>query len=98
VVNALSEIGLEHLVGQSRARISVSPEYLSLDLACSLPPERVVLQLDLDFVKVDMAALGARELAHQRFRTRAVCLTLVAQNVETPEDFRLAKAAGAPIR
>ena len=44
-VTALSEIGLENLVGQSRAWISVSPEFLSQDLARNLPPDRVVLQL-----------------------------------------------------
>jgi c-di-GMP phosphodiesterase len=136
-VNALSEIGLEHLVGQSRAWISVSPEFLSLDLVGNLPPERVVLQLDAgsfadqsgldfitelratgyrlalegfryepaldavltmaDFVKVDLAALGARELAHQSFELNPFDVTLVAQNVETPEEFRLAKAAGAEL-
>ncbi len=44
-LNALSEIGLEHLVGQSRAWINVTPEFLSLDLARSFPPEQVVLEL-----------------------------------------------------
>ncbi|HZU40689.1 MAG TPA: HDOD domain-containing protein [Solirubrobacteraceae bacterium] len=44
-LGALSEIGLEHLVGQSRGWINVAPEFLSLDLARNLPPERVVLQL-----------------------------------------------------
>ncbi len=136
-VTALSEIGLENLVGQSRAWISVSPEFLSQGLARNLPPERVVLQLGavpfggrsaldvvtelgaagyqlaldqfryqpglepvlemVDFVKVDMAALGARELAHQSFELKRFDVTLVAQKVETPEDFRLAKAAGADL-
>lgn len=136
-VNALSEIGLENLVGQSRAWISVSPEFLSLDLARSLPPERVVLQLSasafaepsslgaveelrtagyqlalrefryqpgledvlrlVDYVKVDMAALGARELAHQSFELTPFDVTLVAEKVETFEDFRFAKAAGADL-
>jgi c-di-GMP phosphodiesterase len=44
-LGALSEIGLEHLVGESRAWINVAPEFLSMDLAQNLPPERVVLQL-----------------------------------------------------
>jgi EAL and modified HD-GYP domain-containing signal transduction protein len=136
-VTALSEIGLENLVGQSRAWISVAPEFLSHDLARNLPPERVVLQLGaesfgdrtavdvvtelqaagyqlaldqfryqpglkavlgmVDFVKVDMAALGARELAHQSFELKPFNVTLVAQKVENPEDFRLAKAAGADL-
>jgi c-di-GMP phosphodiesterase len=136
-VNALSELGLENLVGQNRAWISVAPEFLSLDLARNLPPDRVVLQLDaesfadqsgldllyelrtagyllaldrfryqpgldavlnaVDFVKVDLAAEGARELAHQSFQLGRFDVTLVAQSVETPEDFRLAKAAGAEL-
>ena len=136
-VNALSEIGLENLVGQSRAWISITPEFLSLDLVGNLPPDRVVLQLRagafsdqpaldvidelrtagyrlaldqfcyvpgleplverVDFVKVDMAALGARELAHQCFELRQFEVTVVADKVETPEDFRLAKSAGAQL-
>jgi len=136
-VNALSEIGLENLVGQSRAWISISPEFLSLDLIGNLPPGRVVLQLRAgafsdqpaldvidelrkagyrlaldqfcylsgleplveraDFVKIDMAALGARELAHQCFELKSFNVTLVADKVETPEDFRLAKSAGAQL-
>jgi c-di-GMP phosphodiesterase len=136
-VNALSELGLENLVGQNRAWISVAPEFLSLDLARNLPPDRVVLQLDaesfadqsgldllyelrtagyllaldrfryqpgldavlnaVDFVKVDLAVEGARELAHQSFQLGRFDVTLVAQSVETPEDFRLAKAAGAEL-
>jgi c-di-GMP phosphodiesterase len=44
-LGALSEIGLEHLVGQSRAWINVAPGFLSMDLVQSLPPESVVLQL-----------------------------------------------------
>jgi c-di-GMP phosphodiesterase len=136
-VTALSEIGLETLVGQSRAWITVSPEFLSLDLARNLPPDRVVLQLNagpfgeqsgldfieelraagyqlaldqfryqpglepvlgmVDFVKVDMAALGARELAHQSFELKPFDVTIVAQKVETFEDFRLARAGGANL-
>lgn len=44
-LGALSEIGLEHLVGQSQAWINVAPGFLSMDLVHSLPPESVVLQL-----------------------------------------------------
>ncbi len=44
-LSALSEIGLENLVGQSRAWINVAPEFLSMDLARNLPPDAVVLQL-----------------------------------------------------
>ena len=45
VLNAFSEIGLEHVVGLSRAWIKVTPEFLSLDLVPNLPPDRVVLEL-----------------------------------------------------
>jgi c-di-GMP phosphodiesterase len=136
-LNALSEIGLEHLVGQARAWINVTPEFLSLDLVQSLPPERVVLQLQgapfvdqsileliadlrtagyglaldqfrykpelepllkmVDIVKLDMRALGARELARQSFKLRPYELTIVAEKIETFEDFRLARAAGADL-
>jgi c-di-GMP phosphodiesterase len=135
--NALSEIGLEHLVGQSRAWISVTPDFLLQDLALNLPADRVVLQLpgtapveqsvieqlqdlssagyvlaldefryspELDpllrivkYVKLDMVALGPRELAHQTFELRPYELTLVAKQIESYDDFRLAKAAGADL-
>ena len=42
-LDALGTIGLEHLVGQSRAWLSVAPQFLCMDLVRSLPPERVVL-------------------------------------------------------
>jgi c-di-GMP phosphodiesterase len=137
VLGALSEIGLEHLVGGSRAWIKVTPRFLSLDLVRSLPPDRVVLQLHaapfveqstldhinelrgagyvmaldqfsnapelepllplVKFVKLDMLALGARELARHTFKLRAYELTLVAEKIENPEDFRLASAAGIDL-
>ena len=136
-LNALSEIGLEQLVGQTRAWISVTPEFLSLDLVRNLPPERVVLELrraplldqamlDLlqelrtagyklaladysggfedqpllemvDIVKLDMLRLGPRELARHAFKVSPYGLTLVAEKIESYEDFRLAKAAGADL-
>jgi EAL and modified HD-GYP domain-containing signal transduction protein len=136
-LNALTEIGLEHLVGQTRAWINVTPEFLSLDLARTLPPDRVVLELHgaplvdqsmldlilelrtagyvlaldqfrytpglepllgmVDFVKLDMLALGARELAHQAFKLTPYGLTLVAEKIETYDDFQLAAAAGADL-
>jgi c-di-GMP phosphodiesterase len=136
-LDALSEIGLEHLVGQSRAWIDITPEFLALDLVPNLPPDRVVLQLHteqflaermlvlieelrsagyvlalnhfryrpelqqllglVDIVKLDMAELGARELAHQAFELNPYQLTLVAERIETYDDFRLARAAGADL-
>ena len=44
-VNALTEIGLQNLVGQQRAWINVTREFLLQGLAYSLPPGRVVLEL-----------------------------------------------------
>src|SRR5450755_3910694 len=129
-LNALTEIGLERLVGQSRAWINITPEFLSLDLVRNLPPERVVLELHtaqfvdqsrldqilelrtagyvlalnqfrytpelepllrmVDIVKLDMLALGARELAGQAFKLKPYELKLVAEKIETQDDFQLA--------
>ena len=44
-LDALCEIGLEHLVGQSRAWINITPEFLFRDFVLNLPPERVVLEV-----------------------------------------------------
>jgi EAL and modified HD-GYP domain-containing signal transduction protein len=136
-LNALTEIGLEHLVGQSRAWINITPEFLSLDLVRNLPPERVVLELHtaqfvdqsmldqilelrtagyvlalnqfrytpglepllrmVDIVKLDMLALGPRELARQTFKLKPYGLKLVAEKIETQDDFQLATAAGADL-
>jgi EAL and modified HD-GYP domain-containing signal transduction protein len=136
-LNAFSEIGLEHVVGRSRAWINVTREFLSMDLVRNLPPERVVLQLHggpfvdeamlevirelrsagyllaldqfryaaelepllslVNYVKLDMLALGPRELAREAFKLRTYELTLVADKVETQDDFKLATAAGADL-
>jgi len=137
-VNALNEIGLEHLVGETRAWIHVTPEFLAqADLVRTLPPERVVLELKaaqftdqstlellpglreagyllalegcryepecepllrlVDITKLDMHLLGPRELARQAFKLKPYELTLVAEKIESYEDFRLARAAGADL-
>ena len=136
-LNALTEIGLENLVGQSRAWLNVAPEFLSPDLVRNLPPDRVVLELNaatfanrsvygligelrkagyslalahfrdtpelepllsmVHYVKLDMVALGPRELARHSFKLRPYELTLVAEKIESYDDFRLAKAAGADL-
>ena len=44
-INALTEIGLQSLVGDRRAWINVTREFLLQGLAYSLPPGRVVLEL-----------------------------------------------------
>jgi c-di-GMP phosphodiesterase len=136
-IEALSEIGLERLVGTSRAWINITSEFLASDMVLNLPPERVVLEvgpevgldeatlerlaelpsagytlaadgfrlspepqplLDLvDIVKVDMRELGAREVARDAFELRDRAVTLVACNVESGDDFELARSAGADL-
>jgi EAL and modified HD-GYP domain-containing signal transduction protein len=136
-LNALTEIGLENLVGESRAWIKVAPEFLSFDLVRNLPPERVVLELHgapfadrsmldlivelraagyllaldefrympglepllklVDIVKLDMVTLGARELARQTFKLKPYGLRLVAEKIETQDDFKFATAAGVDL-
>jgi EAL and modified HD-GYP domain-containing signal transduction protein len=56
-LDALSDIGLERLVGRSRAWLNITPEFLSRDLVLSLPPERVVLEFSAGLVS-DPALLG----------------------------------------
>jgi EAL and modified HD-GYP domain-containing signal transduction protein len=51
----------------------------------------------VDIVKMDMAELGAREMARHAFELRSVDLVLVACHVETGDDFALAQAAGANL-
>jgi len=54
--------------------------------------------LDLvDFVKLDMSEIGAREVARHAFELRSARVELVACNVHTGEEFELAKAAGASL-
>jgi EAL and modified HD-GYP domain-containing signal transduction protein len=136
-IEALSEIGLERLVGTSRAWINITPEFLAGDMVPNLPPDRVVLELGpemgqdqatlerladlraagytlaadrfrlssgsqpllglVDFVKMDMRELGAREVARHAFELRSLDVTLVASKVETGDEFELAQAAGAEL-
>jgi EAL and modified HD-GYP domain-containing signal transduction protein len=136
-VNALSDIGLDRLVSESRAWINISPGFVRLGLTRNLPPERVVLQLPgplfadgsmlelvaelrrsgyrlalsefryapeldrllemVDMVKLDIVALGAREIARHSFQLARYGVKLVAEKVETIEDFKLAVAAGADL-
>ena len=51
----------------------------------------------VDIVKLDIRALGAREVARHAFELRAHDVTLVACNVETGDDFARAQAAGANL-
>jgi EAL and modified HD-GYP domain-containing signal transduction protein len=51
----------------------------------------------VDYVKLDMGAIGAREVARHAFELRSAHVTLVAGNVQTGDEFELAKAAGADL-
>jgi EAL and modified HD-GYP domain-containing signal transduction protein len=54
--------------------------------------------LDLvQFVKLDLSEIGAREVARHAFELRAADVELVAAHVHTGEEFELAKAAGAGL-
>jgi c-di-GMP phosphodiesterase len=136
-IEALSEIGLEQLIGTSRAWINVTTDFLATNMVRTLPADRVVLELGpemgqdgetlqqlmelrtagytlaadrfqlapepqpllglVDMVKMDLRALGAREIARHAFALRKHDVTLVACNVETGDDFALAQAAGANL-
>jgi EAL and modified HD-GYP domain-containing signal transduction protein len=62
IINAFTEFGLETVVGDHRAWINVTREFILNRLAYSLPPERVVLEL-LENQYVDEKLLEAlREL------------------------------------
>jgi EAL and modified HD-GYP domain-containing signal transduction protein len=67
-LNALTEIGLDDLVGTRRAWINVSRLFLLEELALSLPPERIVLEL-LENQLIDQPLLDAlarlREAGYQ---------------------------------
>jgi EAL and modified HD-GYP domain-containing signal transduction protein len=51
----------------------------------------------VDIVKLDMLALGARDLARHVFVLAPYGVKLVAKKIETVEDFELASAAGADL-
>ncbi len=136
-LDALSEVGLEQLVGRKRAWINVTPDFLAREFVLNLPSDRVVLELGpeigcdpgaidavarlrdsgyrfaadhfslspelqpllavVDFVKLDMQALGPREVARHAFELGPFELKLVANGVRDGDDFKLAKAAGADL-
>lgn len=136
-LNALTEIGLDRVVGEQAAWINVTQEFLLQGLARSLPAKRVVLELleydavdrrllpliaDLresgytlaltnaivtpetepllklaDVVKLDYVSLGADGLAREAQRLSSYGVTLVAEKVETNEEFELGLAAGCDL-
>ena len=66
-LGALTDIGLEQLVGECSAWINVTREFLLADLASSLPPDRVVLELSehelIDSELLDLIGGEDRDLA-----------------------------------
>ncbi len=135
-LNALTEIGLDRVVGDQAAWINVTTEFLLQGLALSLPAPRIVLELlehSVDrrllellgqlrglgyelalthvgptdeiepllalagIVKLDYAMLGAEGLVSEAERLSPYGLTLVAEKIETPEEFEVAAAAGCQL-
>src|SRR5438270_13938471 len=58
IINAFTELGLDKVVGQHRAWINVSRDFLVGDLASALPAERVCLEL-LENETIDDALIAA---------------------------------------
>jgi EAL and modified HD-GYP domain-containing signal transduction protein len=136
-LNALTEMGLDGLVGEQTAWVNVTRDFLLSGLVRNLPPERVVLEilehqlvdstlvervaelrgegyeLALDdftyspatalllplvsYVKLDLVALGTRGVAREAARLKPYGVTLVAEKVETHEEFELGAEAGCDL-
>jgi c-di-GMP phosphodiesterase len=137
-LNALTEIGLDRVVGEQQAWINVTPDFLAKGLALGLPRKRVVLELrepevvdreliDLltelrgsgfglalddchyrpelapllgpvfESVKLDLARLGRDRLAADARALRQHDVRVVAEKVESHEDFELAHEAGCQL-
>lgn len=136
-LSALTEIGLDPLVGDHVAWINVTPEFLLHGLARSLPAERVVLELSdqqtvdepvldvlrdlrdggyalalddvaaapgsepllelVDFVKLDLLSIEPVALAGQAERLAQFKAKLVAERVETHEQFQRGLDAGCEL-
>jgi len=136
-LNALTEMGLDRLVGEQIAWINVTREFLLRGLARNLPAERVVLEilerqivdeplltlvaelrssgyvLALDdftyspaieqllplvaYVKLDLLNLGPDAFVAEAQRLQDYDVTLVAEKVETHEEFELGGQAGCDL-
>jgi EAL and modified HD-GYP domain-containing signal transduction protein len=136
-LNALTEMGLDRLVGEHIAWINVSREFLLRGLARNLPADRVVLEilehqivdelllaliedlrssgyvLALDdftyspgiedllplvtYVKLDLLELGKEAFAREAARLAPYHVKLVAEKVETHEEFDTGVAAGCEL-
>jgi EAL and modified HD-GYP domain-containing signal transduction protein len=85
------EATLERLADLRAAGYTLAADHFSL----SSTPSRLLGIVE--FVKIDMRELGARELARHTFELRSLDVTLVACKVETGDEFKLAQAAGAGL-
>ena len=134
LVNALIEIGLPELVGNTLAFINLTQQHILNGLPITLAQENVVLEVledvvpddtlisalqklknegytialddfichdskqpmvDLaDIVKIDVLELQGASLADQVKTLRPMGVKLLAEKVETPEDFEYCKALG----
>jgi c-di-GMP phosphodiesterase len=134
VLNVLTEMTLDRVVGQRRAWINVTRQFLLDGLADALPPKRVTLELlenqevdDVlvaalkrlrgrgftialddftydesreallplaDIVKVDVMALGLNGAEDQLRQVRKHGVTVVAEKVETQEEFQACAELG----
>jgi c-di-GMP phosphodiesterase len=137
-LNALTEIGLDRVVGEQQAWINVTPDFLAKGLALGLPRKRVVLEvrepevidpafielltqlrssgfgvalddchyrseLDpllgavFDSVKLDLGGLGRDRLVADARTLRQHDVQVVAEKVESHEEFELAHEAGCHL-
>lgn len=137
VLNSVTELDLERVVGTQPAWINVSREFLLRGYAQSVPPGLVLLEilegqliddelvaavgalkerghrlaLDdfeyapeaepllalVDVVKLDLQALGPQRLQREVDRLRAYGVTILAEKVETREEFTLCTRAGCDL-
>ena len=126
MMNALTEFGLDHLVGPHRAYINFTSELLKDDTALLLPKERIVIEILEDvtvddriievvigltrqgymialddfvyaprwdpilelanFVKIDVLALDAAQIAEQVEQVSRYKVKLLAEKVESAQD------------
>jgi EAL and modified HD-GYP domain-containing signal transduction protein len=134
ILNTFVEIGLDAIVGQKRAFINLTRDFLLHDYAPVFPAERVVLEVleDIpvdaaliaavrrlaaqgytialddfiyherlqplvevaDIIKVDVLALDRRALREHSAALRQYNVRLLAEKVETQEDFAYCQALG----
>ncbi len=137
VLNSLTEIGLERIVGAHTAWINVSREFVLRDFVQTIPPGLVLVEiledqliddrlvgaigelkqqgyrvaLDdfqyspsvepllalADVIKLDVLALGREHLSREVARLTPYGVTLLAEKVETQEDYAYCAGAGCEL-